>query len=180
MNKQWKWAIRVVSYCILAPIVLFVTHFGVRSYAENSGVRVASRFLETLRHHDYVTARALMAPSEQTVISATALQRAQEQIEKKHGLWVSPVNCNERHPDDALDRINYFYPTRDDGVTYFYSVETKLDGGMEIMVRAVRTDDGWRVLEYQYDDGPARGDGNNVTRTRNPGLLKGDCPPARI
>ena len=96
-----------------------------------------------------------MAPSEQAAISVTALQRAQEQIEKKHGPWISPANCNERHPDDALDCITYFYPMRDDGVTYFYSVESKPDGDMEIMVRAVRTDSGWRVLEYQYDDGPA-------------------------
>lgn len=155
MKKQWKWTIGLVLFCILTPIVLFVTHFGVRSYAENSGVRVASRFLEALRRHDYVMAHALMAPSEQDAISVIALQEAQAEIEKKHGRWLSSASCNERHPDDALDRITYFYPMRNDGVTYFYSVETKLDGGMEIMVRAVRTDDGWRVLEYQYDNGPA-------------------------
>ena len=156
MKKQWKWTIGIVVFCLLAPIVLFVTHFGVRSCAENSGGRVASRFLAALGRHDYVMAHALMAPSEQAGITVTALQRGQKQIEKKHGLWLSSASCNERHPDDALERITYFYPMRNDGVTYFYSVETKLDDGvMEIMVRAVRTDDGWRVLEYQYDDGPA-------------------------
>ncbi len=154
MKKQWKWAIGIVLFCILALPVLFVAHIAMRSRAVNGGATVAAQFLEALRNHDYPAAHALMAPSEQATVSVPALQKAQEQIEKKHGPWISPASCNERHPDDALDRITYLYPMRNDCVTYFYSVETKPDGDMEIMVRAVRTN-GWRILEYQYDDGPA-------------------------
>ena len=85
-----------------------------------------------------------MAPSEQTAISVTALQRAQEQIEKKHGLWLSPAMKLEHHPNEALDHI-----------TYFYEVGARDESGMPIMVRVIRIDGGWRVLEYQYDDSPA-------------------------
>ncbi len=151
MNKQWKWAISIVLFCLFAPIVLFVTHIAVRSYAENSGFRVASRFLEALRNHDYIAAHALMTPTEQTAISITVLQKAQEQIEKKHGSWISPATCNEQHPDDALDRATNFYPMKNDCITYFYSVLTEHDDEL-IIVRGIRTDDGWRVLEYHYDD----------------------------
>ncbi len=144
MKKQWKWVIGIVVFCILAPIVSFATYIGIRGHAMNSGAAIAAQFLGDLRSHDYVAAHALMAPSEQAAISVTALQKAQEQIEKKHGPWISSATCNEQHPDDALDHIAYFY---DGGV--------KRDEIMPLMVRVVRTDDGWRVLEYQYDDDPA-------------------------
>ena len=85
-----------------------------------------------------------MAPSEQAVVPAAVLQRAQEQIERRKGRWISPAELNEYHPNDALDRA-----------TYFYSVSTDHGDGMPIMIRVVRAGDGWRVLEYQYDDDPA-------------------------
>ena len=85
-----------------------------------------------------------MAHSEQAAISVTALQNVQEQIGKKHGPWVSPALCDEQHPNEAVDHITYFY-----------------DGGvrrgeiMPLMVRVVRTDDGWQVSNYQHDYNPA-------------------------
>ncbi len=96
-----------------------------------------------------------MAPSEQTVIPIPALQKAQERIERRKGRWLSPAELNEYHPDDALDRTTYLYPMRNDRVTYFYSVLPNHSDEMPIMIQSVRTDDGWRVLEYQYDDDPA-------------------------
>lgn len=155
MKKQRKWAIGIVLFCLLAPIVLFVTHIGMRSHAISGGAAVAARFLGALRSHDYVTAHALMAPSEQAAVSVIALQRGQQQIEKKKGQWLSPAELNEYHPDDALDRSAYFYPMRNDCITYFYSVAPDHRDEMPIMVRSVHTDNGWRVLEYQYDDSPA-------------------------
>lgn len=50
----------------------------------------------------------------------------------------------EHHPNDALDHI-----------TYFYEVNADQEKGMPVMVRVVRTSDGWRVLEYQYDESAA-------------------------
>ncbi len=73
-----------------------------------------------------------------------ALQRGQEQIEKRKGRWLSPAYPNEIHPNDALDHI-----------TYFDTVRIKPEEEMLVFVRLVRTGNGWRVLEYQYDDGPA-------------------------
>lgn len=154
MKKQWKWAIGIVLFCILAPIVLFATHIGMRSHAVNGGAAVAARFLEALRSHNYPAAYALMGPSEQAAVSVVALQRGQQQIEKTKGRWLSPAELNEYHPDDALDRTAYFYPMRNDCITYFYSVAPDHSDQMPNMVRSVHTDNGWRVLEYQYD-GPA-------------------------
>ena len=155
MKKQWKWAIGIVLFCLLSPIILFVTHIGMRSHTISGGATVAARFLEALRSHNYLAAYALMAPSEQTAGSVAALQRGQQQIEKKKGRWLSPAKLNEYHPDDALDRTAYFYPMRNDCITYFYSVSPDHSDEMPIMVRSVHTDGGWRVLEYRYGDDPA-------------------------
>ncbi len=144
MKTQWKWAIGIFLFCLLAPIIATVISLGVRFHAIDEGSVVASGFLNALRNHDYTTAHTLMAPSEQAAISVTAIQRAQEQIEKKHGSWLSPAMKLEHHPNEALDHI-----------TYFYEVEARDGSGMPIMVRVIRTDSGWRVLEYQYDDSPA-------------------------
>lgn len=144
VKKQWKWAIGIVVFCILAPIVWAVTAESVRTHAMFSGAAVVSQFLGDLRSHDYPAAYALMAPSEQATISMAALQRGQEQIEKRKGRWLFAASPNEIHPNDALDHI-----------TYFDTVRVKPEDEMFVFVRLVRTDSGWRVLEFQYDDGPA-------------------------
>ena len=72
------------------------------------------------------------------------MQKSQEQIEKRKGRWLFPASPNEIHPNDALDHI-----------TYFDEVRIKPEEEMFVFVRLIRTNNGWRVLEYQYDDGPA-------------------------
>ncbi len=146
MKKQWKWAIGIVVFCILAPIAWTITSLGLRFHAEDDGAAVVSQFLAVLNAHDYTKAHALMAPSEQAAVSVAAVQEAQEQIEKKHGgHWVSPAMPNERHANEAVDHI-----------TFFYTVDFKKQyDEIFMMVRVVHTDDGWRVLEYHYDFGAA-------------------------
>ena len=144
MKKQWKWAIGIVVFCIFAPVVWAVTAEGIRSHAMFSGAAVVAQFLCDLRNHNYAAAHALLAPSEQAAISVTALQRGQEKIEKRKGRWLFPASPNEIHPNDALDHI-----------TYFDTVRVKPEEDMYVFVRLIRTDNGWCVLEYQYDDGPA-------------------------
>ena len=144
MKKQWKWAIGIVLFCLLALIVLAVTAEGIRSHAMFSGADVVAQFLGDLRSHDYVAAHALLAPSKQSALSVTAMQKSQEQIEKRKGRWLFAASPNEIHPNEALDHI-----------TDFDTVRVKPEEEMFVFVRLVRTDSGWRVLEYQYDDGPA-------------------------
>ena len=144
MKKQWKWAIGIVVFCVLAPIAWAITAESIRTQAMFSGAAVVSRFLDDLRSHDYVAAYALMTPSEQAAILIVALQEGQKQIEKRKGRWLYPASPNEIHPNDALDHI-----------TYFDTVRVRPEEEMFVFVRLVRTDDGWRVLEYHYDDGPA-------------------------
>ncbi len=145
MKKQWKWAIGIVVFCILAPIASTITSIGLRFHARVGGTAVVSQFLAALDTHDYTSAHALMAPAEQTAVPVTTLAEAQEQFEKKLGRWTAPAEMNEFHPDNALDDI-----------TYFYTVAFKnQDDDTDIMVRVVRTNKGWRVLEYHYDYSPA-------------------------
>ncbi len=144
MKKPWKWTLSIVAFCVLAPIVWTGSSLAIRFRAIDDGIVIASGFLNALRNHDYAAAHALMAPSEQEAVSVAALQRAQEQIEKRHGIWLSPAMKLEHHPDDALKHI-----------TYFYEVGVKDEGGMPLMVRVVHTTSGWRVLEYQYDESAA-------------------------
>ena len=144
MKKQWKWAIGVVVFCILAPIIWTTVSLGVRFHAIDDGAVVASEFLGALRSHNYAAAQVLLAPSKQATTSVAAIQRAQEQIEMQKGLWLTPAERNESHPNQALNEI-----------IYFYSVGVKSNGGMPIMVRVIRIDSEWRILEYQYDDDPA-------------------------
>ena len=144
MKKQWKWAIGIVLFCILAPIGLFATYIGIRGYAMKSGAATVAAFLGDLRGHDYVAAHLLLSPSKQAIIPVTALQQGQEQIEKKKGHWLFPVEPNEYYPNNTLDNT-----------WYLYTVRVKPDDDMYISVRVVRADDGWRVLEYHYDDDPA-------------------------
>ena len=144
MKKQWKWAIGIVVFCILAPLVSFATYIGIRGHAMNNGAAIVAQFLGDLRSHNYTQAHALMVPSEQATISVTALQKAQEQIEKKKGRWLFPAEPNEFHPNDTLDDI-----------WYLYTVRVKPDDDMYVSVRVIQTADSWRVLEYHYDDDPA-------------------------
>lgn len=144
MKKQWKWVLIVAAFCILAPIISTITSLGLRSHAINSGAVIVAGFLGDLRSHDYTEAHAFMAPSEQAAVSVTALQKAQEQIEKKHGRWLSAATGDEYHPNNALNKITYFYDA---------PVETGED--MWLMVQVVRTNGGWRISEYHYDYSPA-------------------------
>ncbi len=144
MKKQWKWAIGIAAFCILTPIISTITSLGIRSHAINSGAAIVAEFLGDLRSHDYTKAHALMAPSEQAAVSVTALQKAQEQIEKKHGRWLSAATGDEYHPNSALNQI-----------TYFYDARVEKDEDMWLMVQVVRTNGGWRVSEYHYDYSPA-------------------------
>ena len=144
MNKQWKWAIGIVAFFILAPIALGMTALGIRSHAIHGGASVVVQFLGALRDHNYVAAHALLAPPKQAAVSVTTLQKAQEQIEKKKGRWLFPADPNEVHPNSRLDSI-----------VYFYTVRIKPQEEMYVFVRTVRTSDGWRVSEYEYDSGPA-------------------------
>ena len=144
MKKQWKWTIGIVAFCFFVPIFYAVTAEGIRSHAMFSGATVVAQFLEALRRHDYVAAHALLAPAQQSALSVIALQKAQEQIEKRKGRWLFPASPNEIHPNDALNHISYFD-----------TVRIKPEEEMFVFVRLVRTDNGWRVLEYQYDDSPA-------------------------
>jgi hypothetical protein len=144
MKKQWKWAIGIMAFCILAPIISTITSLELRSHAINSGATSVAEFLGDLRNHDYIKAHALMAPSEQAAVSETALQKAQEQIEKKHGRWLSAATGDEYHPNNALNQI-----------TYFYDARVEKDEDMYLMVQVVQTNGGWRVSEYHYDYSPA-------------------------
>ena len=143
MKKYGKWLLFGSILVLLLWIVPIVQVFQMRRHAITHAAATASRFLTALNTHDYVAAHALFASSQQQTLSLTALQDAENQIEKKHGKASGQFTLNEYHPSLALTTIVLFYEND-------YQRQSE-----PVRITMILTQIGCQVQEYRYDTSPA-------------------------
>ena len=143
MKKPWKWVI--VSLALLVVFVVASTAVSLQSrfHARDEAAATATRFLSALDAHDYTGAHTLLDVSQQQAITLSAMQKAEEDIEKKHGKTIGKPIVDEYHPSQDLTSVTL-------------SCDNAYQrGGGPIRVVMAKTPDGWRVSEYRYDFSPA-------------------------
>lgn len=139
MKNPWKW---VITGTALVTALLVVS-LQLRSRAVGEAAATATSFLSALDSHNYAGAHDLLDAPQQQAVTPGAMQRAEEEMEKKHGEPLGKPLVDEYHPSQDLTSVTL-------------SCDNSYQrGGDPIRVVMVKTALGWRVSEYRYDFGPA-------------------------
>ena len=143
MRKPWKWVIAGAALLVALLVAPTVVSLQLRLRSRDEVAATATRFLSALDAHDYAGAHALLDTSQQQAITLGAMQRAEEDIEKKHGKPFGKPVVDEYHPNQDLTGVVL-------SCDNFYQ-----NGGGPIRIVMAKTPGGWRVSEYHYDSSPA-------------------------
>ncbi len=143
MKKPWRWVIAGSALLVVLVMASTAIPLQLRFHARDEAAATATRFLSALDGHDYAGAHALLDASQQEAVTLSAMRKAEEEIEKKHGRAVGKPAVDEYHPSQDLTRVSL-------------SCDNAYQrGGGPIRVVMARTPGGWRVSEYRYDFSPA-------------------------
>ena len=143
MKKPWEWIVAGAVLLVVLLVSSTVASLQLRSRAVGEASKAGTRFLSALDAHDYAGAHALLDTSQQQAVTLSAMQRAEEDIEKKHGKPLGNPVVDEYHPNQDLTSVTLSCDN------------AYQDGGGPIRVVMAKTPGGWRVSEYHYDFSPA-------------------------
>ncbi|MGI4791579.1 MAG: hypothetical protein ACRYFS_22375 [Janthinobacterium lividum] len=143
MKKQWKWAVGIGLFCILAPITYTLFSVEEEVIARKGAARVGSDFVDALALHEYDRAYAMLTLPQQQVVSVGAIQKAEEEAEKHFGRPTHGPVIDEYAVGKNLKSVRFLFDNT-------YSHKTDL-----FLVALVYIDGRWQVSKYQYDYNPA-------------------------
>ncbi len=146
MKKKRRWISAIVLFLSAAPFAWagwVVLSAEKRFLARDAADGVGSEFVNALTAHKYEAAHALLTATQQRMLSAGAIQKAEEQAEKKYGKPTRRGAIDEYAVDKNLESARFLYDNT-------FQSNQRL-----FLVALVCTDGKWQVTRYQYDYNPA-------------------------
>ena len=143
MKKTWRWAIAGVGLVLLSPVAYEAVYLQVRGQEVAEADATANHFLVSLQAHRYEAAYGLLDGQEEQKVLLSSMRKDFQALEKTHRLdWVA-TGCDEYHPDDNLNNVNFSYSVQ-------FGQNT-----MPVQIDVTRTATGWRVSDYRFNESPA-------------------------
>ena len=146
MKKQRKWVVALVLVLIAAPFVwgawILLAQKKKVEARESAGI-IGIDFVNALTAHNYEDTHALLTAAQQRAISVGAIQKAEEQAEKKYGPPTRQYEIDKYALGKGLKSAGFLFNNT-------YQSKKEL-----FLVTLIYTGGKWQVSKYQYDYNPA-------------------------